>query len=536
MRRPLVLLRWGSLVAPVLLLIAFAVSSWNRLEGDAVSEATRRAELIGEYVLRTVEGQKLLLEAAEQVQDRLSFGPDLETRMHGFLAALTGAGGWDGVSLISADGKHLMSSGGFPASGAFADPSYMAAIPNTGIFVDRLWRDGNQMLVVAVRDRKPPESGVWVAGTKVESLSGFLRKMAGNGAADAASVMRRDGRLLLRSAPMAAPITVPPDSAVMRAIATADAAVYETVAAADGVRRIYATRRIGTLPLYANFGVAVERLRMAWLRQVSLAGALLGSFGVIGFGIARHAGRALQTEAARAAHAFDRRLLAEARKVATTRETMLRELNHRVNNNLQMIQSLIRLQKNRSEGPDLDEIGARILAIARIHDLLYQSGSSFLIDLAALLESVATSPALVPPERGITVTCDLERIEADARVATPLALCVTELITNAVKHAFGPEGGTIGVRLSTIDEGQGAEVVVWDDGRGLPASPTRNSGGRLVAGLAVQIGGSLELTPLRGDGPRPGTRARLVFPLAAPEADDSPGTGVIQGPGRTGPL
>ena len=197
---------------------------------------------------------------------------------------------------------------------------------------------------------------------------------------------------------------------------------------------------------------------------------------------------------------------------------MLRELNHRINNNLQMIQSLIRLQKTREAGPDLDEISARILAIARIHDLLYQSGSSFHVDLAALLQSVASNSALVPPERGIVVDCDLERVEADARVATPLALCVTELVTNAVKHAFGPEGGTIAIGLRAIDGGAAAEVTVSDDGRGLPQASGRSSGGRLIAALVVQIGGSLEMTALREDAGRPGTRARIVFPLAVANA------------------
>jgi two-component sensor histidine kinase len=517
-RRLLVLLRWGSLIAPILLLVVFAGSSRSRLERDAVSDATRGAELIGEYVLRTIEGQHLLLKAADQAQERLSFGADTEMRMHNFLGALTGAGGWDGVSLISPQGEYLISSERFPASGAFADPAYVARIPDSGLFVDRLWLEENQLLVVALRDGDSPDSNVWIAETDVEPIAEFLRKIVQRSNADAASVMRRDGRLLLRSVPMTAQITLPLDSPGMVAIAMADAAIYEAEATADGVHRLYATQRIGTLPLYANFGVGLNALRMAWFWQVLLASALLGSFGAIGYGIAWYAERALEAETARAAHDFDRKLLAEAQKTAATRETMLRELNHRINNNLQMIQSLIRLQKTREAGPDLDEISARILAIARIHDLLYQSGSSFHVDLAALLQSVASNSALVPPERGIVVDCDLEPVEADARVATPLALCVTELVTNAVKHAFGLEGGTIAIGLRAIDGGAAAEVTVSDDGLGLPETSGRNSGGRLIAALVVQIGGSLEMTPLREDAERPGARARIVFPLAVAEA------------------
>jgi two-component sensor histidine kinase len=517
-RRSLVLLRWGSLIAPLVLFAAFAVTAWNRLETEAMREASRRSELIVEYVRRTVEGQELLLTAADEAHGRLSFGSDIEGRMHRFLAALTGASGWDSVSLIGPDGATMLSSESYPVSGRFATPEYVAGISRSGLFIDRLNLGRTKLLILALRDDDAPEPGIWLAKVDVAPIEDFLRNIAGGSGRDAASVMRADGRVLLRNLPMADDLQLTADTMVMRKIATSDVASYETVSAIDGVDRIYSTRRVGDLPLYANFGMAVGGIRAAWLRQVMLAAGLLGSFGAIGYGVARHAARALETETARAAHDFDRKLLVEAQKTAASRETMLRELNHRINNNLQMIQSLIRLQKTREAGPDLDEISARILAIARIHDLLYQSGSSFHVDLAALLQSVASNSALVPPERGIAVECELERVEADARVATPLALCVTELVTNAVKHAFGPEGGTIAIGLRAIDGGAAAEVMVSDDGRGLPQTSGRSSGARLIAALVVQIGGSLEMTPLREDAERPGARARIVFPLAVKEA------------------
>lgn len=296
----------------------------------------------------------------------------------------------------------------------------------------------------------------------------FLRVLAPPESGDAASVWREDGVVLLRNVPMEEPFTLAPDSAAMQAVAGGVAeANYETISYVDGLRRVYSSRRLGGAPIYASFGVGVSRLRAVWLRQVVVAGALLGACGAVAYGLARQTGRAMEAETARAAHDFDRKLLAEAQKTAAARETMLKELNHRINNNLQMIQSLIRLQKSREEGPNLDEISARILAIARIHDLLYQSGASFSVDLAELLRSVATSSALVPPERNIAVVCDLDSAEADARLATPLALSVTELITNAVKHAFGPEGGQILRRLADRGRGRGGR----GDGGGRRAGP-----------------------------------------------------------------
>lgn len=527
--RQLRLLRWGSIIGPALLLAFFAWAAWDRLLDNAREESLRRSELVGEYIRRTIDGQATLLAAAERAHDLLALSPDREFALHRFLAGLTAdSGGSSGIGLVAPDGRLVVSSTVFPVDGGYGDRAYLHNAPKDGLYIDRvqLRPSGDEALIVARRDQGAPSAGVWVARLDVREIEDFMRALAPVDEGDSASVWRSDGFVLLRNLPMPEPLWLAPDSVAMRAVSDGrNPADYDTLSYADGVRRIYSTRRLGGQALYASFGVATTRLRTIWLRQVAIAGALLGACGVVAYGLARQADRAFDREAARAAHEFDRKLLAEAQKTASARETMLRELNHRINNNLQMIQSLIRLQKSREAGPDLDEIAARILAIARIHDLLYQSGGAFSVDLGALLGSVAANPALVPPERAIEVDCDLEAIEADARVATPLALCVTEMITNAVKHAFDPEGGVIRVTLrrfegstdALIDGAPLAEVIVEDDGRGLDAAKTRRSGTRLIEALAIQIGGRLETGPAQPGADRPGMSSRIVFPLQRPE-------------------
>lgn len=518
-RRQLSLLRWGSLLAPAFLLGLFAVAAWDRQMEGAREDALRRAQLVDEYVRRTIDGQATMLAAAERAHDLLALAPEPELPLHRFLVGLTGEAGSGGIGLVAPDGRLAVSSTVYPAKGDFSDRAYMRETPQDGLFVDRVRlrpdQGGTDALIVARRDQGSPSAGVWVARIPAAEIEEFLRVLAPPKSGDAASVWREDGVVLLRNVPMEEPFTLAPDSAAMQAVAGGVAeANYETISYVDGLRRVYSSRRLGGAPIYASFGVGVSRLRAVWLRQVVVAGALLGACGAVAYGLARQTGRAMEAETARAAHDFDRKLLAEAQKTAAARETMLKELNHRINNNLQMIQSLIRLQKSREEGPNLDEISARILAIARIHDLLYQSGASFSVDLAELLRSVATSSALVPPERNIAVVCDLDSAEADARLATPLALSVTELITNAVKHAFGPEGGQIRVALRTVDEGAAAEVTVADDGRGLGTGGAgRRSGSRLIEALATQMGGRLEIGPRDPGSDQPGTLARIVFPL-----------------------
>jgi two-component sensor histidine kinase len=505
----LTLLRWGCLVAPVVLVALFGLASWQRMIAAAEVEATRKAQLVREYAQRTVEAQDILIAAADRARSEIGAGPEGALRMHRFLVALNAQFESDqGIVLVAPDGRALLSSDEHPPRARLGLRDYLLRAQSGGLFVDqvRLDETGPEALIIARRAAGAAEPGpVWVSAVLVETLAEFLSGIAGGGG-DAASLIRADGRILVRNAPMSAPIVLPPDAPAMRAIAGGGVAPYRAVAVADGVSRLYVTRQVGSLPLYANYGVSLEALRAAWLRQVALVGALVGAVGLIGFGVVVSAGRALASEAGRAALDFDRKLLHEAQKTAAARETMLRELSHRMKNNLQMVQSLIRLQKTREAGPDLDEISARVAAIAGIHDLLYRSGDAFEVDLAALLRTVAANAALVPPERGIEVACDLEPVQADASVATPLALCAVELITNAVKHAFGPQGGTIRVEL--LRDGARGRLTVADDGRGLPEQPQRHSGRRVVDALVAQLQGTLTVEP------GPGTRVRIDFPLA----------------------
>jgi two-component sensor histidine kinase len=512
-RRLLRALRWGSVLVPLALIGLFGAASWERLIAAAEDEAARKAQLVREYAQRTIEGHDILLSAAEQAHRQAADGPEGALRLHRFLAELSRRANADrGIGLVAPDGDFIHSSATFPAQGNVGAREYLERARPYALFIDRLRLRPSEVdaLVIARRSAdEGPEAGIWVSGVLVETIDTFLRGIASENG-DAASIIRGDGKLLVRNFPMPEPVILAPDTPGMRSIIDGDGAPYTTTAVSDGVRRIYVTRRVGALPIFANYGVALGSLRAAWARQMLFVGGLVGAIGAIGYGVVLYAGRALTSEAARSALDFDRKLLEEAQKTAGVRETMLHELNHRIKNNLQMVQSLIRLQKSREGGPDLDAIAARVGAIAGIHDLLYRAGDAFGIDLAALLSDVARNPALAPPERNVRVECALEPVEVDASLATPIALCAVELITNAVKHAYGPEGGVI--RLGLTRDGARAALTVEDDGGGLPEAPTRRSGRRVIEALVAQVQGTLT------EEPGPGARIRIDFPLAAPSA------------------
>ena len=506
-QRVLQILRWGSLVVPALVALVVGLAMWQRAIDQAEKTARENAYLVREYALRLIETQDLLLAAADTAMLRLQPSREDDLPTHRFLAEIVEEMDLDlGVALVGANGDFLISSRMYPATGNVGDREYLdAAREGVELFVDRIrLLPGNEdALVISRRRAGETFTGVWVSSVEISVIAEFLRSIASR-PGDAASVLRADGKLLVRNVPITEPIILPPDVPVMQAIRVADQGTYEARAISDGSNRIYGFAKIGDLPLYANFGVAKANIFDDWLARFGLVAALLGTIAVVASYLTHYAARSMTAESTQAALAFDRKLLAEAEKTSALKEMMLKELNHRVKNSLQMIHSLIRLQKHREDGPDLDEINARVLAIAKIHDLLYQSSDSFQIDLASLLIAICASDAVVPPESNVELTCDTEPLSVEANLATPLALCAVELITNALKHAFGPEGGTIRLALSRADA-KGI-LSVADDGKGMPEMPARNSGLRVVDALVVQINGTLTVER------NAGTRFEIVFP------------------------
>lgn len=219
--------------------------------------------------------------------------------------------------------------------------------------------------------------------------------------------------------------------------------------------------------------------------------------------------------------------LAEQRKAATEREVLLREIYHRVKNNLQIVQSLLRLGA-RDLLPEQQEpfeaAVRRIGAMARVHTLLYNSPDLASLDLRdyldGLVQEVATSYGA--EERGIAVRLEAQSMRVPLDTAVPLAFVAVELLTNAFRHAFPDDrAGTVTVRAG-IEGGRGV-LEVGDDGVGLPepvaGARSRSLGLTIVRQLARQIEGELTL-------PEPGaSTTRLTFPLEAKPAPPLPGVG-----------
>ncbi|SDU56102.1 Two-component sensor histidine kinase, contains HisKA and HATPase domains [Jiangella alkaliphila] len=204
-----------------------------------------------------------------------------------------------------------------------------------------------------------------------------------------------------------------------------------------------------------------------------------------------------------------------------TKDATIREIHHRVKNNLQTVAALLRLQSRRIASAEgraaLDEAVRRVGSIAIVHETLSQT-----VDDTVAFDDVADRLLGMVAEVAAT-TSDVRATRSGtfgilaAETATPLAMTLTEVLQNAVEHGLGRRGGAV---LLTAERSDGRLLLtVEDDGVGLPpgfdATTTGNLGLQIVRSLVVgELSGTLEIGPRTGGG----TRVVLDLPVKA----DSP--------------
>jgi two-component sensor histidine kinase len=190
------------------------------------------------------------------------------------------------------------------------------------------------------------------------------------------------------------------------------------------------------------------------------------------------------------------------------KESLLKEVHHRVKNNLQVITSLLRMEARRSEHlatkSVLDEMKGRILTMALLHKSLYRSGTFAAVNLGAYLKQLTNQSfrALVTRPGAVRLDLELASVQVEMDQALPCGLLVNELISNCLKHGFpGDHNGEVRVELQLLAGGPQLRLRVSDTGVGLPADfelkRSNSLGLQLVSSLARQVHGRLEV----GSGP-----------------------------------
>jgi len=207
-----------------------------------------------------------------------------------------------------------------------------------------------------------------------------------------------------------------------------------------------------------------------------------------------------------------RRADARSREQAARLATLLRELHHRVKNNLATVSSLLRLQTNRlTDSAALQavrESRQRVDAMSLIHQRLYQTDEVTTVDMRAYLHDLADGllRAYGHSAEAVDLELDVPEPAVDVDVAIPLGLIVNELTTNSLKHAYA-QVARPRLRISLRRERAGLTLRVEDNGPGFDASAPapRSFGRRLIGVLSEQLGG--ELTQRAG----PGAGCELVM-------------------------
>lgn len=203
----------------------------------------------------------------------------------------------------------------------------------------------------------------------------------------------------------------------------------------------------------------------------------------------------------------------ELQAAAAEKALLLRELQHRVKNNLQTITSVVHLQQALADGPtvraSLETVSNRLRAMSLLHSQLYAFDRTNALELDAYLRDLCENllRTAAPDADGIKLDMQFDRMIVGVDTGLPLGLIANEFVTNSLKHAFPDRRGTIVVRLRNLGDRTG-ELVLADNGSGqLPSGDRKKGLGlRLMQRLVDQIDGTLEWRRTQG------TEARMTFP------------------------
>lgn len=196
----------------------------------------------------------------------------------------------------------------------------------------------------------------------------------------------------------------------------------------------------------------------------------------------------------------------QLKKSVVEKDILLKEVHHRVKNNLQIISSLLRLQLNKISDPiikePLEQSHERIKAIALIHEKLYLSEDVSTINFSDYLVSVSKSFIALHPEKNVKVIYTVKDYFTEIGKALPLGLICYEALSNAFKHAFKHDGEHV-LEIIVNAGADNKEIIIVDNGNGFEVESMQNEntlGWKLINNLAKQAKTKLDIVSVKGKG------------------------------------
>jgi two-component sensor histidine kinase len=248
-----------------------------------------------------------------------------------------------------------------------------------------------------------------------------------------------------------------------------------------------------TRSLVATVTLRRSEVLARWEDDVRLGFVLFAIAIIVGGLLAKLAADLAETDL-RARRAIEETVAALSAAISQ-RDHLLKEIHHRVKNNLQLTSSLIQIQSREFENPSVrdafKETQQRLIAIGMIHDVLYHDDTKVSIDMNGYLTRLSAEIARANEaiNRGIRTELNVDPIELMPEQATPLGLVTSEVLINAYRQAYPPDkGGLISIALH---DGKGeVELTISSNGKGHELQDSSALGGRLVRTLTTQLHGT----------------------------------------------
>jgi two-component system, LuxR family, sensor kinase FixL len=493
-------LLWGVALAASIVTVAalgtLTATQYDHALRKAEVTSENTARLLEEHALRTFDAGLLLLDRLNERVEAVGLSRigTSEVEWRNTKAVADALPQITSLWVLDAQGNGVLGTVEFPVHDVnVADRAYFQAHEtgsDTVIGATVQGRaTGTPSFTVSHRLAKADGSfaGVVIAAISVSYFADFYATLD-VGRTGTVGIIRDDGEVIVRQPWRDEYLAQSYESSVLFQTHLKQAASgrYRSFSPLDGVERIVAYRKLEAYPLVVFATTSIDDALAHWRSQLWWTGALAAFslmliWGLTGFGLHRLREHEL--------------VQADLRQAVADRDLLFAETHHRIKNNFQTMESLLRLMAGRRSDEarqDLNQVRERLHAMSSVHETLSRSGEISRVDFAAYLKEICAKLAAGHDieARGIALQVDTAPVFLDMKTAMPLGLIATELIGNALKHAF-PNGRTGTIRVDMDSR----RLVVSDNGVGT-ASGTEEGGGfgvKITQSLVNQIGAQMNV-------------------------------------------